>query len=245
MKISELVKHITEDMLDDRAELVSGESDELFSADRVLRYLGEAERRFCRDAWVLEDRDATLATVIGLVEDKTDYPLHKSVLFVKSARLSDSDIDLVRVGYNDNRLWGYTWATDPYFWDQNIATTETAGRPGRFSTDMGTRILRVRAKPDATAAALKLNLVVVRMPLKPIVKEDTDREFEIPEEFHMDLALYAAGMCLTKTADIDADLRALGRQWLGEFDAAVTRAKRDRQRFQQSAPRFRFGGWVN
>lgn len=246
MKTSELMDHITKSMLDDRADLVSGESDQLYSDDTVIRYLNEAQKILCRRAWVLEDTTGSNpATLIPLIENRTDYALHKSVLFVKSVRLSDSDIDLRRAGYNDNRLLPWPVVIDPDYWDQNTVMTETAGRPSKFSTDMGTRIIRVRQKPDSDAADLSLKLVVVRMPIKALAIEDADREPEVPEEFHLDLALYAAGKCLTNTADIDADQRALGRAWIKEFDDKVTEAKRDRQRLQQSEPQARFGGWVS
>ena len=109
---------------------------------------------------------------------------------------------------------------------------------------MGTRRVRVRRKPDATAAALKLQMTVVRMPLNDISTANCDKEPEIPEEFHLDLALYAAGKCLSHPL-VDSGDRRQGKDWLSEFDAVVREAKRDRMRFQQSEPQFRFGGWAS
>ena len=244
MKTSELLEHITGPMLDDRAELLAGASDQLFKSATVIRYLNEAERKLCRDAWVLEDISTPLVCEIQLTENEPNYAFHKSILHVKAARLSDSDVDLLRVGYDDNRLLPYASVVDPDFWDVNIIYTETPGRPQRYSADMGTRILRVRNKPDATAALLKLELSVVRMPLVEMTEADVDKEPEVPEEHHLELCKYAAGSCLANTADIDADLRSLGRAWVNEFNALCDSAKRDRQRRQQSAPQFRFGGWA-
>lgn len=258
MKTSELLAEVagspgSSGMLDDRPALVSGSSDQLFSDDKIIRYLNEAEKTLCRDAWVLEDinplsgNDTTIGRPcrITLVENQTDYAVHSSVLFVKSANLSDTDIDLVRVGYNDNRPWPASFLTDPNFWDINVALTENSGRPSRYSCDMGTRMMRVRRKPDATAALLTLNLKVVRMPLVPMAIDNLDKLPEVPEEYHLDLAMFAAGACLTRTADIDAKLVTLGEKWIATFEARVAKAKRDKQRFQQSRPMFRFGGWVN
>lgn len=254
MKTSELLDHIAGEMLDDRTDLISGANDQLFSDTRIIRFLNEAERIYARTAWVLEDtnpasNDGATPTPgypcqIQLVLNTTDYALHKSVLHVKSARLSDTDVDLLRVGYEDNHLWQTAYVVDPDFWDVNLPLTETAGRPQRYSLDMGTRLMRVRRKPDATSAALKVNLVVVRMPLVDMSTDDLDKEPEIPAEFHLDLSLFAAGACLTRTADIDASLRKLGEGWMADFDARVATARKERQRFKQSAPRFRFGGWV-
>jgi hypothetical protein len=245
MKLSELLAHITGPMLDDRAVLISGTNDQLFADATVVRYLNEAEKKLCRDAWVLEDFSPNNPTVteIQLVEDTSLYPLHKSILHVKAARLDDTEVDLVRVGYDDNRLtpgWGHM---DFDVWDINVSMQENPGRPQRYSVDMGTRTMRIRRKPDAAAALLKVLLNVVRMPLVALDVSLPDNTPEVPEEHHLELAQYAAGMCLANTADIDAELRSLGTRWVREFNERCEAAKRDRERRQQSAPQFRFGAW--
>lgn len=243
MKTSELIQHVAKDLLDDRAEMLSGESDELFSDALIARYLAEGERLLCRRAWVLEDSAASAVTRIQLVENKTDYAFDKSIMFIKSVRLSDSDVDLARAGYPSMAVSaGWTASTLADFWDVNASYVESAGRPSMFSTDMGTRIIKVRRKPDADAALLKLHLVAVRMPVNAISHVTPDAVPESPEEFHMGLAVYAAGRCLTMPT-VDASLRSLGKQYLSDFDGIVAEAKRDRQRLQQSMPRHRFGAW--
>ena len=244
MKTSELLEHIAGPMLDDRAELLEGANDQMFKDSTVLRYLNEAENKLCREAWVLEDLTTAAICEVALTLGTNNYALHKSILHVKAARLSDSEVDLLRVGYNDNRLLPIATVPDPDFWDINIALLENPGRPQRYSTDMGTRIIRVRAAPDATAAALKLKLSVVRLPLVPMAEDAPDKAPEVPEEYHLELCKFAAGSCLANTADIDAGLRTLGRTWVAEFNEMCQLAKRDRERLQQSPPQFRFGGWV-
>jgi hypothetical protein len=243
MKNKELIEYVSKDMLDDRAEMLSGESDQLFSDDVIARRLAEAENIMCRRAWVLEDTGASCATRIQLVENKTDYSVDKSVLFIKSVRLSDSEVDLSRVGYNDNRVRSALFQPDDQ-WDVNAPFIENSGRPSRFSTDQGNRIIRIRQKPDAASALLKLHLVVVRMPISAISVANGDKTPEIPEEYHMDLASYAAGKCLSLPT-LDATQRAAGRELLNDFNTRVLEAKRDRQRWQQSQPQHRFGGWVS
>lgn len=110
---------------------------------------------------------------------------------------------------------------------------------------MGTRTLRIDTAPDADAADLKIILTVVRLPLVELQASAPDCEPEVPEEFHLELARFAAGSCLKNTADIDSELRGLGRQWVKDFEDMVKDGKRDKQRLQQSPPRFRFRGWVN
>lgn len=244
MKTSEILEHITGPMLDDRAEMISGQSDTLFKDSTVIQYLNEAERRLCQWAWVLEDSTTAEVCSIGMKVDTSEYPLHKSILHVKAARLSDSDVDLTRVGYDDNRLMPLSQMIDSNMWDVNTILLESPGRPARYSVDMGTRVFRVRRKPDAASALLKMLLRVVRMPLVPMSTDNPDKEPEVPEEHHLNLAKFAAGSCLANTADIDADLRSLGEKWVAEFEDLLKKAKRDRQRRQQSMPRFRFGGWA-
>ena len=243
MKNSELIEYVAKDMLDDRADMLSGESDQLFSDDVIAKRLAEAENILCRRAWVLEDTGASCATRIQLVENKTDYQVDKSVLFVKSVRLSDSEIDLKRVGYDDNRARASLFHMDSP-WDVNSTYVENSGRPSRYSTGVGMRTIRVRQKPDAASSLLKLHLIVVRMPINAISVANGDKSPEIPEEFHMDLASYAAGKCLSLPT-LDAAQRTAGRELLADFDARVKEAKRDRQRWQQSMPQHRFGGWAN
>jgi hypothetical protein len=244
MKTSELLDHITGAMLDDRTEMISGENDELFKTPTVLRYLNEAQRKLCRDAWVLEDLTTPAVCEIALQPNVINYPLHKSILHVKAARLSDTEIDLLRVGYNDNRLRSDAGPENYDHWDINLVTTEDPGRPQRYSVDMGTRILRLRRAPDADSALLKLRLSVVRMPLKELSDSQPDEEPEVPEEHHLELCSFAAGSCLANTADLDAEQRSLGRSWVQAFNERCEIAKRDRERRQQSVPQFRFGAWV-
>lgn len=252
MKTSDLLDTVADDMLDDRPALISGSGDQLWSNKKIIKYLNEAERILCREAWVLEDinpasvdGDGNKVCQLQWVGNQTDYALHKSILLVKAARHSDTTVDMQRVGYDDNRIWPSTFLSDPTFWDVNLPLTENPGRPQRFSTDQGVRILRMRPAPDPVLPLIQTNLMVVRMPLVEMSEDDLDKEPEVPEEFHLDLTLFAAGACITRTADVDAQLQRKGREWMDEFDKKWKAAKRDKQRFKQSPPRFRFGGWVN
>lgn len=243
MKLEQLLKLIGgPSMLDDRVEQLSGESDELITDETLVIWLNEAQRRLCREAWVLEDTVSPECCEVPLVENKTDYVLHPSVLGVKYMRLSDSDVDLLRVGYEDNRIHPTSAAYDPEFWDVNVASLESAGRPTRWSADVGTKMIRVRAKPDESASALKLKMAVVRMPLKELDEKKLSVEPEIPAEFHLDLADFAAGKACSG-ANVDADMQRKGAAWLRSFEDRIKAAARTRRRFQQSQPQFRPRGW--
>lgn len=249
MKLSEILEHIGGPLLDDRAELLEGVSDTIWSDKVLVRYLNEAQRKLCRDAWVLEDKDTASVDTNGvkicqiqLREDETDYPLSETILKVKSVRLSDSDIDLLAVNYDDNRLHN-SLNYDSSFWDVNIVEDEQSARPNRWSADIGSRVMRVRNPPDEDAAELKLNMVVVRMPACPLSLSNMNAEPEVAEEHHLNMAFWAAGRALSHPT-VDAGLRTVGKEFMADFEKALQDAKRDRQRLQQAPPRFRFGGWA-
>lgn len=241
MKLSELLAHVGGVMLDDRTDMLSGSSDNLVSDETIVRYLNAGEKILCRKAWVLTDDETPAVCEIALETGVTEYALHKSVLFVKSARLADSDVDLTRVGYDDNRLRAVD-ISSPDYWDVNSSLTETTGRPSVFSTDSGVRKIRFGRPPSSTENGLKVNLSVVRTPIVLLDVNDPEAEPEVDEDHHMTLATYAGAKCL-QNPNIDSELRSQGREWMSEFNAAVREAKRDNLALQQSMPQFRFGGW--
>jgi hypothetical protein len=228
--------------LDDRVTRVSGASDSLYTDDAIVAQLNEAQRILCDEAWVLEDTTTAAACEIQLVQDVTDYPLHDSVLGIKYVRLSDSDVDLLRVGYYDNRLHNLRPLNEPDFWDVNTPLTETSGRPTRWSSDIGTATIRLRRKPDATAAALKAKLSVVRLPIVDLATGSPGAAPEVKPKYHMLLCKYAAGQ-LGSSGDVDSGLPQRAARWLREWDAGLKTARRSRQRLQQSQPQWRYGGW--
>jgi hypothetical protein len=240
MTLTELLAHIGGVMLDDRSAMLSGASDNLVSDATITRYLNEAQRALCRIAWILEDSATASCSEVTLATDTAEYALHKSVLFVKTARLNDAAVDLTRVGYDDNRFRSIDVTRPPDYWDVNTATTENTGRPTVFSTDSGSRIIRFGRTPSLAENGLKVKLRVVRMPLVELSTATPSASPEVPEEHHMLLATYAAGKCL-QSPNIDAEYRAQGKVWLAEFRTEALRANRDRLVAQQSMPQFRFG----
>ena len=242
MKNSDLISHVAKDLLDDRQELAGGEIDFFWSDDLIALYLSEAQRILCKDAWVMEDTDSPV-TRVQLKENQTDYQLDKSILFVKMARLNDTDLTLFRTEFEDNHPhMRQNFIETP--WESTTPFVENPGRPLTFSTDMGTHILKIRPKPDADNAALKVQMTVVRMPLYPISTARGGDEPECPDEFHLDLCKYAAGQCLDRPTT-ELELRTVGQRWKKEFLELVLKAKRDRKRFIQAAPKFRYSGFTH
>lgn len=230
--------------LDDRTERLSGASDELYTDETLVLHFNEGQRQLAMEAWVIEDLTTPQVCEIDLTLNTTDYTLHESILGIKYVRLSDSDIDLLRVGYNDNRLHALRPLNEPDFWDVNTPLLETSGRPTRWSADIGPRVIRFRRKPDAAAAALMAKLAVVRMPVEELDVSKPEAEPEVPKQYHMLLCKYAAGCCATG-GDVDVALTQKGSRWLKAFDVGVAAARRFKQRLQQSEPQWRYGGGTN
>lgn len=241
MKLSELLDHLAVHVLDDRAEMLNGSPDELWSDELLVRWLNEAQRILCRDAWVLEDVGHAQAGTIQLVQNQKDYPLHKSVVRVLSGRLSDTEIDLARGPYDLSRPQATINAYDLAF--SETSYSDAPGRPQVLSTDVTFTSLRVRPAPDAAAAALTLVLRVSRMPYAELAVDSPEAEPEVPYQHHLDLVEFAGGKALTIPA-ADAQLRSLGRDMLEIFDERVAKAKKERQRREMAPGYFRFGGWA-
>ncbi len=239
MTLTELLAHVGGVMLDDRSAMISGASDNLVSDATITRYLNEAQRILCRKAWVLEDSTTASCAEITLATDTAEYALHKSVLSVKTARLNDDTVDLTRVGYDDNRVRPIDVTRMPDYWDVNTATADSTGRPTVFSTDSGSRLIRFGRTPSSVENGLKVKLRVVRMPLTELSTGSPSASPEVPEEHHLLLCTYAAGMAL-QNPNLDSESRALGRAWVKDFFDGVRSANRDRIVLQQSMPQWRF-----
>lgn len=236
MKLSELLDYTGKDYLDDRTDMLDGEPDELWSDATLVRYFNEAQRRLCRRSWVITDVGHPTAGVIVLQEGKYLYDYHKSVMHIYSAVPADTDSPL---GRTTEGYLGYQQSDDPDFFDINQVYTRTPGRPYAVSLDAGTRTMRVVPTPTATETGLRVLLRVARMPVKWLSLDDVEAEPEIPEEYHLALATYAAGRCLTHP-NVDASAKTEGRQFLADFEKVISEARQDRQRREAVPIRFAY-----
>ncbi len=231
MKLSELLSHTAQEYLDDRTNLLDGDSDELWSDKVITRYLNAAQERLCRRSWVLIDVGNPAAGIITLRTGKGSYPLHKSILRVYEATPEDTSIPLGRS--TDERLsWSIPSAREPF--EINTVFIEPTGRPSVFATDRASRTIRVYRTPSAEQDGLRLLLKVARMPSCKLTVTDKNAEPEIPDEWHLELCTYAAGRCLTSVSS-DKGNRALGRELLDSFEKTVKEARQERER-QEMAP---------
>lgn len=237
MNLGELLTHTANEYLDDRTDLDDGDDDSLWSDKTIVRYLNEAQRILCRRSWVLIDIGHPVAGVIVLQTGKEDYPLHKSVLRVYKATPTDTDLALART--TDSRL-SYASPANPEFFDVNTPTTATPGRPLAITSDIASRTVRVFPVPSSVEAGIRIELKVARMPVCFLDVTKKAESPEVPEEWHLDLCKYAAGQCLTRHADVDAELRSVGRSLLDDWERALKEARQERTRQEYAEPRPRF-----
>ena len=244
MKLSELMDHVATHVLDDRTAMLNGAPDEIWSEEALARYFRTAEDIFCRKAWVLKDNVTSAICSITLVNAQKDYPLHASILRVLSVKPNDSDIDLVRMSYEGMRP--RLTPTGPDHFDVNVSYVDTPGRPYWYSTDVSSRILRLRPTPDAAAVTAigTIKLRVARLPLVALSHALPDNEPEIPDEYHMDLCDYVAGKALSHP-NIDAEGKREAKDYLKMFFANVRSARGDIQVAEAAQPVWHFGGWAN
>lgn len=244
MKLEEILDHLASNVLDDRTALVSGPADSLWSDEVLVRYLNEGQNIFCRKAWPIIDNTSAACCVIALVAGQKTYALHKSVLSVLSATPNDTDIPLSWLNFSLISP-SPTIQLPDYYTVPPLAQIEQAGRPGWYSTDDATKQLKIRPAADAAnvAAIVQLNLRVARLPLVPLSVDTPELEPEIDDEYHLDLADYAAGRALMQ-ANVDSDQKDEGRKFVDAFELKLRRAKNDRLIAQKAPGRYLFGQWA-
>jgi len=241
MQVSEILEHTREE-LDDKSDLIAGAPDDLWSDELLVRFLSQGEQRLARFAWVLVDDTSPACCEVALSADQATYNLHKSVLRVLSARLSDTDIDLTRTDHYFIRP--YVGVPEPELFQPSYQYTEPSSRPRLYSTDNAVRVIRFRPAPNADAAALSALLRVVRLPLKPLSLDQVDCCPEVPEEYHLELVDWAVYRALM-LPNVDTQARQTAKDYRDRFEASLREAKRDRWRQEYAPPQFVFGGWAN
>jgi len=226
VKLSELLDHVAGTMLDDRADQLDGDPDELWADQPLVRWFNEGQRRWATGSWALEYEPAPIA----LREGVGTYPLPPGTLRLLFARLSDTDIGLARkdvgIFYPSANSFEYTLPT---------------GRPSIYITNGET--VSVLAKPDATHALLKLHTRIVGLPSEELSLSDLDAEPQIPAQYHLDLCDWVAYRALSlPNADTEARKEAL--QFRDLFLSNVRQARLDKRRADSGGAYFVFGGWA-
>lgn len=247
MNLAELLEYCAKDFLDDRQVLVDGDNDDLWSDAYLVRVLNEAQRILCRRSWVIIETGVAPAGQVVLATGKVVYPLHKSVLRVFDAVPSTQTALLGRTGdaYLRDTSVGAHYPYDAFSaWEvgeyaARAGTTTDSGAPTAIASDAGTRAIRIYPPPAAAQNGVVVSLKIARLPITYLTTDDMEASPEVPEDYHMAIAEFAAGKALT-LPNVDADQKVEGRRLLEAFAVVVKEARQERQRAEMHANRWAF-----
>lgn len=230
MKFSDLLDELRNNILNDRGAS-TGDDDKLWSDRTLTRYINEAQRRFAKRAYVLWDSSTAEVVNVTLVEGVTQYDLHPAILSVVSAKISDANYDLVRVGH---RILGdVSSVSNDVPFDPNLLSSSTPGAPRAFATDetlaeddegtLAALSMRVWPTPRAEDAGTVIKLRTVRMPLEDL--KNSEDVPEIPVDHHMEMLDWAAHLAL-RIVDQDAGNPKRAADFAASFESHVQEAKK-------------------
>ena len=247
MLLSEMLTHTASEFLDDRADLVDGENDDLWSDAYLVRQFNQAEKILCRRAWAIIEYGKAPAGIFVLATDKVLYDLHPSILRVFDATPSTQTLPLGRsddILLRDNSLLNRGVDSDFTAYDVGelaalLGTSSYTGAPLAIATDAGTHQARVSPIPTSTQNGVVVALKIARLPINELTLDDTDASPEVDEQWHLALCEYAAGKALTLPT-ADSDQKVEGRRLLAEFAETVRLARQERVRAEMGSGRWGF-----
>jgi len=232
MQLSEGLDELRVGILRDSSTLKSGPPDAYWTDARLVRYIDDAHKRFARLSLCIHDDVTPEVVQVPLASAIDTYTLHPSVLYVITARHQDDTVDLRRITHNARAN-----TTNPYTeLTFDFAMINNAGKPTQFSTDEGldptiSHAIRmvVAGVPDTTQDGKIVYLRTIRKPLVSLSLDATDTEFEIPEEYHLDMLEWAAYRAL-RNWDVDGEDRQKSVQHKDRFNEAVAECRKDVRR---------------
>lgn len=231
MTLKELLAELRNNILRDVTYRVGASSDEyLWTDETLIRYINEAERKFCRMTQCLRDKTTAAVTQVTLQPDVAEYVIDKRVLDVLDVHIQGYQL---RPSQND-ALNGYPG---------NVATgsvnvkASRRGRPLLFSLDEADRTLRLYPIPSEEFAGTIAYLRVARLPLNPLTKSNLAASPEVDEDYHLELLEWAAWRAL-RNHDVDAENMAKASAHKTRFLQAVDEMNIDAKRAKASPVQF-------
>lgn len=195
MNVEELLRVVREDMLDDDV------TPYRWSAQKLLRWLNQAQVEACRRQQLLLEEVDTDLTEVPLVADQASYTLDPRTHLIDRVVFNKRTIPKTTKAKLDRILpaWREMEAGEPMFYLQNNLTIRLIPTP---TTAQDTAILTIRPWT---------------LPLNPMVT-DTDTP-EIPIAHHESLCSYAAARAFMQP-DEDTQNTKLAKHYMDEFDKA-------------------------
>ncbi len=251
MNLEELLQYLRGSILNDRTDRISGSSDYLWEDETLVTNINEAQARLCRRGLILRDGSTDEVTLVTLRTGVVEYPLHESVLGVISARRSDQQADLTRVGHAV--LAGYRNLTNSWT-DPTDMHALPPGPPVAYMTDetlsaadsatFTQAVLRVYPVPSAAENGQQIRLRVVRKPLEKLSMRALQATPEVPEDYHIPMLDWAAYLAL-RIVDDDAGAPRRAAEFAQSFEQHVREARIETMRklFAPVGHGFGRGGW--
>lgn len=249
MTLDDQLAELRTNILRDRSDMISGDApDWSWSDETLVRYIGDAERRFARRTLILRDATTQEVCQVRLRTGVATYPLHARVLGVLSARYDTAGQDLARAGHE--LVWNI--APPEREWFDPVTLVQMAdGAPQLFYTDesvvydrRSVVTLTVYPTPSAEQNGKLVHLRVLRLPLCDWSLAKLDRESEIPEDYQLDVLSWAAYRAL-RGFDADTGAPTSADAHRAAFESAVQEAIRDMKRKIFAPTPVRYGrlGW--
>jgi hypothetical protein len=251
MKLRDLLSELRENILHDRSNLVTGDSDVLWSDATLCRYINEAVNRFARRTLCIRDATTPEVVEVTLATGVETYSLHPSIIAVISAKIEGSRYDLGRGGHSG---FDYLRPQTTVYFDPNQFTTATPGIPVAYSTDeesatddydsYGVVKLRVYPAPASAYNGTKIQMRVVRLPINDLTSSNLNAIPEIPREYHLECLDWAAHLAL-RLQDRDGNDMKNAEWFKNEFERKVIEAKQEllRKFFVPGTWGFGQNGW--
>lgn len=249
MNLGELLDELRHGILHDRSDQIAGDNpDYLWSDRRLIEYINQAERRFCRIGLIIRDASTAQCCELQTVPFQKEYALDPSVVAVMSAKMDGDRADLARAGHSAFQTYR---TPDAHFFDPSQLSTVPPGKILAFGTDeevtsdddgsMSTVVLRAFPKPDDTHAGI-MRLRVVRLPLNDL-KSPNDVP-EVPRDHHLDMLCWAAYLAL-RIVDHEGGDPERAAEFKQQFEMHVAEARKEAMRKMFTPSQWGFGrnGW--
>ena len=244
MQLGDQLKELRRNILRDFSTQVSGNSDQLWSDETLVNYIGDAEKRFVRATFILRDADTPAITQVTLKTGVSRYMLDPSILSVISARFDVDTFDIKRIGRS---LVTELVPADTLFFDPSNYAPLSPGRPTAFSTDellsfqnAAASAMVVYPAPSSTENNKLVYLRVARLPLRTYSLDTLDSNSEIADEYVYEVLEWAAYRAM-RNHDADAGDPADANSHKVAFEEAVERCKDEMRSKLLSNTQFVFG----
>ena len=169
MKVSEIIRELREDYLDDEA------TPHLWGSGKLRRFLSRAQEEACMRQRILVDNSTAAICEVPLVDGQAEYVLDPRIVLVENIRIGEVTLTKRSRAELDRK--------DPYWRDRVDGDIDTY-----YQNDLTVRVIPTpRAADDGETMYLR----VWRMPLVSFTA-DTDVP-EIPSQYHRDLMWFAIG----------------------------------------------------